>query len=330
MISVWNVQYAWLLATAVWVGFAPASTKGEGAGIRAALSQEFDLGKARSHGTRYFDMMSTTVGIGPDGKRGDRESFHLKLECRSTADAGRTEVRYTCRRLEVVKADGTRATIPSLEGWTYSPSKTRSGLDERGFVFGIDHSKFQGLTDSNGDPIAPMKSYLIYNAFIDFHSFFDVFAAPANRGKGIQHLTRIGHRIVHVAAHSTPPTNLAGSVKTGSHFKNGEITLTLKGLGIADDAACAIVEFDSGDSSFQMKLEPAPGMEVKTDGGSHYFGDMYIDLSTHWPRRVEMREFVVCRTTVPMPGGATPRTVDAIQERHVVVRSMTKEAFEQE
>lgn len=328
MISMRRVRYAWMLVATVWVGPAPTGANGEDTSIKTALTREYDLSKARSHGTWYFEMVSTVVGIGPDGKRGQAESFHLRLECSSKVDEERTEVRYTCRGFAVVRSDGSRATIPSLEGWSYPFNRTPSGTDALGRVLGIDHARFQGLTDSNGDPIGQIKSYLIYNSFIDFHSFFDVFAAPTAGGQGIQHLTRIGQRIVHVAAHSTPPTNLAGNIKTGSHFKNGEITLTLKGLGVLDDAPCAVVEFDSGDSSFRMQMEPAPGMEVKTVGGSHYFGDIYIDLATQWPRKVDMREFVVARTHVPMPNGATPKTVDSIQERHVVINAVTKSAFE--
>ncbi len=322
----------WILVLTVSaaLGSAPARADGGDSAMKAALSGVFELGKARSPGTRYFDVVTTMVSIGPDGKRGGTVSLRLKLECTSDNDAAKAGDQYTCRRFVYVKSDGTQVTIPALEGWTYAFKRTPTGLDAQGRVLGIDHARFENLVDSNGDPLGPSRSYLIYNTFIDFHSFCDVFATPVAAGQGIQHLTRVGQRIVHAAAHSSPPTSLSGNIKTGSHFKNGEITLLLKGLGIVDDAPCAIVEFDSGESSFRMNFEPMPGMEVKTVGGSHYFGDIYLDLASGWPRKVDMREFVIARTHVPMPNGATPKTVDSIQERHVVVNAVTKSAFEKD
>ena len=66
-----------------------------------------------------------------------------------------------------------------------------------------------------------------------------------------------------------------------------------------------------------------------SDGrGSHYFGDMYIDLATHWPRKVEMRELVVSQTTVPLPGGAEPMKVQSAIERQTTIKMVTKEEYE--
>ncbi|UCG17262.1 MAG: hypothetical protein JSV19_04365 [Phycisphaerales bacterium] len=292
------------------------------------LRQEFDLGGARSPGTRYFDIVTTLVNFGADGKRGDTETFRAKLKCVSRGDAARAAEQYTCGRFVYVRPDGTQVTIPTLEGWTYPFKKTETGYDEKGQVLGIDHSKFQQLTDSNGDCLGPDKSYMIYNTFIDFHAFCDAFAAPVAEGKGIQHLTRIGQRIVHAAAHTTPPTNLGGNIKDGSYFKNGEITLSLKGLSIIDDAPCAVVEFDSGASSFQMLMEPMPNMEVKTIGASHYFGDIHVDLASRWPRKVDMRELIISETKVPIPGNPKPMTVNSVQERQTAIRAVTKAAYE--
>ena len=205
---------------------------------------------------------------------------------------------------------------------------TDTGMDEKGQVFGIDHARFQGLTDSNGDALESDQAYLIYNTFIDFHGFCDLFAVPATSGKGVQHLTRIGQSVVLDASHSTPPVNLGVHIKEGSYFKNGQITLDLKGLSLVDDAPCAIVAFDSGDSSFMMLMEPMPGMEVKTLGGSHYFGNIYIDLETFWPRKVVMRELVICETNVPMPGGAAPTRIAATIERQSTIKTVAQEVYE--
>ena len=56
---------------------------------------------------------------------------------------------------------------------------------------------------------------------------------------------------------------LSGNISEGSFFRNGEITLEFKGLSIVDDVACAIVGFDSGDSSFKFHIKPTPDMEIK-------------------------------------------------------------------
>ncbi len=295
---------------------------------KAVLQQEFDLGQARSPGTRYFDMVTTIVSFGLGGERGDPETFRVKLKCISQGAAAGAADQYTCRRFVYVKANGTQLEIPALEGWTYPFKKTASGSDEKGQVLGIDHSRFEQLTDNNGNLLPPDKSYFIYNTFIDFHAFCDEFATPVANGKGIQHIKKIGQRIVHAAANSTPPVNLGGNVKKGSYFKNGEITLTLKGISIVDDAPCAIVEFDSGASSFKMLIELRPGMEIKTVGASHYFGDIYVDLASRWPRRVEMRELVISETKVPKPGDKTTMTVNAILERQTLIKAVTKELYE--
>ncbi len=55
---------------------------------------------------------------------------------------------------------------------------------------------------------------------------------------------------------------------------------------------------------------------------------MYIDLATHWPRKVEMRELVVSQTTVPLPGGAEPMKVQSAIERQTTIKMVTKEEYE--
>lgn len=293
--------------------------------LKPVLRQPFDLGGVRSPGTQYFDMVSTFVSFGLDGKRSGAETFRMQLKCVPRSKTGQAVYQYTCRRFVYVKADGTEVTVPALEGWSYT---FKADYDETGRVFGIDHSRFERLADSNGDPLAPDKSYLIYNTFIDFHAFCDTFAAPVAKGNGIQHLTRIGQKVIHAAALSTPPVNLGSNVKEGSYYRNGEITLAFKGLSIVDDAPCAVVEFDSGEGSFKMLMEPVPGMEVETVGASHYFGDIYLDLASKWTRKVDMRELIISETSVPIPGNTKPMKIHSILERHTVIKAVTQEEYE--
>jgi len=162
----------------------------------------------------------------------------------------------------------------------------------------------------------------VYNAFIDFHAFCNTFAEPTAGGKGIQNLKSIGDKIVHAAAFTEPPVNLGGNIAKGSTFKNGEVTLELKGLSIVDGAACAIVTYDSGQSSFQMLMNPMPNMEVRAVGASHYRGDIHIDLATRWPRKVTMDEWVVAESTVPM----LSNKISAVIERNTIIRNIASKA----
>ena len=57
------------------------------------------------------------------------------------------------------------------------------------------------------------KAYYVYNAFIDFHGFCNVFAEPTTGGKGIQDLKSIGDKIVHAAAFTEPPVNLGSGIE---------------------------------------------------------------------------------------------------------------------
>ena len=189
-------------------------------------------------------------------------------------------------------------------------------------MFGIDHAQFEKLVDAKGQPIPADKAYHVYNAFIDFHAFCNVFAEPAAGGKGIQDLKTIGQKIVHAAAFTEPPVNLGSSVKEGSTFKNGEVTLELKGLSLVDDAACALLAYDSGESSFQMTITPMPNMEVRTVGSSHYKGDIHVDLATRWVRKATMNEWVVTETVVP----TLTNKINAVVERNIVIRNVTPKA----
>ncbi|MFO7915956.1 MAG: hypothetical protein R6U43_09745 [Candidatus Krumholzibacteriales bacterium] len=162
-------------------------------------------------------------------------------------------------------------------------------------------------------PLPPDRAYLVYNNFIDFHSFCDVFAEPPGEGTGIQNLKRIGQRIVHSAAHSRPPVDLGGIISGGSYFQNGRITLELKGISQVDGTPCALVGYDSGESSYEMFMEPVPGMKIETSGSSHYMGDIYRDLETNWVRRVTMAEFVVSETEIPMQEG----NIRSVVEREI-------------
>jgi len=282
------------------------------------LRQTFDFAGARSPQPQLFDMETVVITYAPDGKRVNTDVLRLQLKCVPGKDADE----YTCVRFVVKFGDAPEVAVPALANWTYSFKPTTTGVDEKGQVFGIDHAKFEKLLDANGQPLPVDKAYYVYNAFIDFHGFCNAFAEPTTGGKGIQDLKSIGDKIVHAASFTEPPVNLGSGIKKGSTFKNGEVTLELKGLSIVDGTPCAIVAFDSGQSSFQMLMNPMPNMEVRAVGASHYKGDLHIDLATRWPRKVTMDELVVAESTVPM----LPNKVSAVIERNTIIRNVGNKA----
>lgn len=105
----------------------------------------------------------------------------------------------------------------------------REEIDEKKQIFGINHSKLENLKDIIGKPIAQDKSYHIYNTFIDFHSFCNVFADRTTDGNGIQDLRKIGQKIIHSAAFSEPPTNLGKNFAEGLFLKMVKLLLNLRG-----------------------------------------------------------------------------------------------------
>ena len=288
------------------------------------LRQTFDLAGPRSVQVQVFDMETRVITYAPDGKRINTDVLKLKLKCTPARVTGKEADEYTCLKFTLQFGNNPEVAVPAVAHWTYLFKNTASGLDEKGQMFGIDHAKFEKLVDANGQAIPPDKAYYVYNAFIDFHGFCNVFAEPTQGGKGIQDLKSMGQKIVHAAAFTEPPVNLGSNIEKGSTFKNGEVTLELKGLGLVDGAACALVGFDSGQSSFQMVVKPMPNMEVRAVGASHYKGDLYLDLATRWVRKVTMDELVVAESTVP----ALPNKMSAVLERDTVIRNVTAKAGE--
>jgi hypothetical protein len=302
-----------LFATAVESGSPPPGD--------SLLDREFNLAGKRSQETQYFLMESRLITYALDGKRVGTDIFRLRLKCVPAGVGGRKGDEYTCVRFTLQQGEAPEMEIPALESWTYVLNK--AGMDEKGQVFGIDHGKFENLTNSAGVALSPDKAYHVYNAFIDFHSFGDVFAESAGEGKGIQDLKKIGQKIVHAASFSEPPVNLGSNTAEGSYFRNGEITLEFKGLGMVNGRTCALLGYDSGESSFKMIMQPMPNMEIQAVGSSHYRGDIYKDLATNWVQKATMIETVVSETALPMP----PNKINSVVERIILIRNVDEKEF---
>jgi hypothetical protein len=319
--TAWGIAF---LAFTVFLSTAADARANDAASAESLLQQRFDLAAARTDQKQYYQMETKIVVIGPNGIPSTTDTYRLLLECTPSGHSGKDADLYICRRFTQQRADHVETAIPALKGWSY-PYRTASGIDEKGQVFGIDHAKFEGLKDSNGAALPPDKSYHVYNTFIDFHAFCNVFAEPTSEGGGIQDLTRIGQQIVHSSAFSEPPVALGSNVAEGSTFKNGKVTLNFKGLSVVDNVSCALVGFDSGQSSFKMLMEPIPNMKISTSGGSHYQGDLYIDLRSRWVRKVTMSELVVSQTRLPV----APNEINSVHERSSIINSVTAKQFAQ-
>jgi len=293
---------------------------------RFDLRKTFDLAGPQTPEIRYYLQETRVFHFGLDGKQTGTEVFRMKLEWTHASVSGGTSDRFRCRKLTLQKDAGPEVAIPSLENWSYEFRRTPTGLDDKGQIFGIDHAKFQNLQDADGRVLLPNTAYAVYNSFIDFHSFADVFAKPTDEGGGIQNLKKIGDRIVHASAFTEPPVNLGNLILPGSTFKNGEVTLEFKGLAIRDDVPCALIGYDSGESSFKMFMKPMPDMEIQAFGRSHYSGDLYLELDTRWVRRVDLIETVIAQANLPMP----PNKVNEVIERKLLIQTLTREEFEKD
>jgi len=312
-----------LLSLMIVCGIVSVLTAGPAVKNDAILRQTFNLGGERSQQTQYYQMESKLITYALDGKRVGTDVYRLRLKCVPAKIAGTEGDQWTCSKFTVQFGDKPQVEIPAMQNWTYVFKIPPTGVDEKGQTLGIDHGQFENLVDTFGNAIPQDKSYHVYNAFIDFHAFCDVFAERIEGGKGIQDLKSIGQKIVHAAANTEAPVNVGSNVSEGSTFNNGQVTMELKGISRVAGAACAIVGYDSGESSFKMIVKPMPNMEIRTVGSSHYKGDIYIDLSTNWARKVTMYELVVSETTLPMP----PGKINSVIERDIVVRNIGAREF---
>jgi len=307
----------------LWSSIGPAAGEQKQA-EDSILRRTFHLGAPRSAQVQSFEMETRVITYAPDGKRVNTDVLRLGLKCTPARLTDKDADECTCTKFTVQLAGGAEAAIPALANWTYLFQSTASGLDGKGPMFGIDHAKFEKLVDANGQPLPPDKAYFVYNTFIDFHGFCNCFAEPTTEGKGIQDLKHLGDRIIHAASFTEPPVNLGTNIEKGSTFKNGEVTLEFKGLSLVDGAPCALLDFDSGQSSFQILMKPLPSMDVRAVGASHYQGDIHIDLATRWVRKVTMDELVVSESSV----SNMPNKFHAVIERNTLIRNVTAPATE--
>jgi hypothetical protein len=251
------------------------------------------LGQAHSKTSQSFILETRIMKHNANGSLQDSDIYRLWI--RSTPKGDGDD--FTCLRYTVKSGKNDAVPISSLVNFTYHISAKTTGSDDNGPIFGISHEPFEKLRDSTGKRLEFEQNYMVYNSFVDFQSFF-VFSEKTDSGKGVQDLHLPGDKIVHGAAFSEPHVNLGNQVAEGSYFRNGEITLEWKGMGVINNKRCAILEYDSGQSSFYMIAKPFPLITAKTAGSSHYFGDVYKDLDGGWIQKASMHEWVISETNV--------------------------------
>lgn len=292
----------------------------------SGLKGPFNLAGERAPEVQYYRQEMKLIQLGFDGKRKSVETFMLKLK-RVPARLSEKEGDL-CTVGEFTIQSGARppARVRELPGWSYVFKEMAGGKDEQGQVFGIPHDRFGDLTFSDGRKIPGITAYQIYNSFIDFHSFCDIFARPVEGGAGIQDLQYPGQSLRHAASFTEPPVNLGQALKEGSVFRNGEVRLTFKGLGLMNGVACAIIGYDSGESTLKVIMPGGSGGDIITEGGSEYLGDIYINLNTRWVERVTMDEFVVTETS--LPPGMGGQKIQSYTVRHLTIQKISREEFE--
>ena len=288
------------------------------------LQRTYNLAQERPMESRYYCMETKVVYLSEDGTRTVPITLSLLLMCSPAGQSPCDGYRYTCARLSIQRENEPKYHIPDLNGWSYLFKRADDGsFNHGGLIYGIDHGRFQGLKDNEGNALPPEGAYGMYNMFIDFHAFCNQFAQKTMSKKGIQDLERIGQKIVHESAFSEPTMQLSGNISDGSYFRNGQVTLEFKGMSIVDGVACAIVRFDSGDSSFKFSVNPTPDMEIKTVGAAHYWGDLYIELDSRWVRKVAMGELTVSKVAL-----GSQKDIKSVMERSTTIRAIDKDEFE--
>jgi hypothetical protein len=96
------------------------------------------------------------------------------------------------------------------------------------------------------------------------------------------------------------------------------------GVSIVDGAPCALVAYDTGESTLEMLITPTDGeapapYQGSIHGGSQYGGLIHVDLQSGWVRRATLEEHMIAEATDSIEGSpSTDYTV-----RHIDLRPLT-------
>jgi hypothetical protein len=70
-------------------------------------------------------------------------------------------------------------------------------------------------------------------------------------------------------------------------------------------------------------MKPLGNMEIKTNGSSHYQGDIYKDLYGGWIQKATLHELVVSETVVP----GQPNKISSVIERSININNVAGNRF---
>ena len=191
--------------------------------------QKYNLVPPHSKDTQYYEMESKLQKHALDGTIQGIDVYRLYLRCIPAANSSKGD-EYTCLKFTVQINNSAALSIPSLTNWKYFFSlDSKTDDSNNGQLFGIDHSKFEKLTDQNGKGLPIENTFHVYNAFIDFHSM-SVFAEKTAKDSGAQDLKYVGDKIVHAASFSQPHEGLGTQVRMLPILKTEKLHWNLKGL----------------------------------------------------------------------------------------------------
>ena len=259
-------------------------------------SWEFRLDGPRVAEERFYESATVMTKVFTDGKKQPAGAIRLYVQATpgEKQKDGKTAFKYWCRRLEIERADGQNVTVPELEKFTY---QIEPGVDAKKQVMGIEHARFLKLKDSSGKDLTFVEPYFVYNTFIDFHAFNDVMASVG--------LRRLGDSVA-VGGGQQLPVHLGDTIQEGSVYRLGESRVRLDGIGLVNKKPTAVLSFDSGDSSFLMKLAIQPDAMFEVQGYSRFEGSVQVDLASNWPALCHWKEIVISETKKDgkvLPGG---------------------------
>ncbi len=275
-----------------------ATTGPRAASQESPLTQQYDLSRGRSPALQHYRMDVKIITRAGDGSRANVETYRMRLTGNPGDRTAAEADRWTCTRFAIRRGDGPEVTVPALEGWSYEFDRS-VGIDEHGQVLGISHARFEGLTDDGGNALSPLVAYQVYNQFVQFHAYVDQIATPDVDGaSGIQNLTRIGDRVVLDEPADEFPLDVGLIVREGSVYRPGEVTLEFKGLSVVHGEPSALLGIDGGEGSYSMAVDAMPNVTAETVGGTRFFGDVYVGLTSMWLRRADITVVDVTETSI--------------------------------
>ncbi|MFC1487809.1 hypothetical protein ACFLRN_09010 [Thermoproteota archaeon] len=210
---------------------------------------------SRSNKPQFYITQFEVAYHSSNGKQKWVDKFELYLTLNPSNNSNDAD-KFTCTKFSAQLKGGTKVTIPSLEDWSYNFSlKTlnKEGIDRQGLMFGIPHTKFENLIDSNGKKISIEAQYQVYSAFIYFHSYCSQLAEQSAKN-----LKKIGDQSVSDLTGLESPVNLGKKFLEGSKFFHGIETLEFKGLGVIEGKKCAIIGFNERGGGYVMYIRPMP------------------------------------------------------------------------